>query len=163
MGRVAAPHGVRGAVKVLPLSADPASLLEFREWWVRARRGDGWTAYRVRTSRMQAGMIVGEFDGVETREAAGVLRGADVGVPREWLPALAGDEYYQADLAGMTVVNRAGETLGTVSGFVESGAHPIMRVAGPEGDERLIPWVAQFVLHVDVAARCIDVDWSRDY
>jgi len=163
MGRVAAPHGVRGAVKVLPLSANPASLLEFREWWVRPSRGDGWTVYRVRTSRMHAGTIVGEFDGVDTRDAAGALRGAEVGVPRDSLPGLAGGEYYQADLAGMTVVNRAGETLGAVAGFVDSGAHPIVRVVDAEGAERLIPWVTRFVLHVDVAARRIDVDWARDY
>jgi 16S rRNA processing protein RimM len=163
MGRVAAPHGVRGAVKVLPLSANPASLLEFREWWMRPSRSNGWAVYRVRTSRMQAGMIVGEFEGVETRDAAGALRGADVGVPREALPGLAAGEHYQADLAGMTVVNRAGETLGAVAGFVESGAHPIVRVVDAAGLERLIPWVAQFVLQVDVAARRIDVDWAQDY
>ena len=79
------------------------------------------------------------------------------------LPALAEDEYYQADLVGMTVVNRDGEVLGAVVDFVESGAHPIVRVAGQDGGERLIPWVAQYIDRVDVAARRIDVDWPADY
>ena len=163
MGRVAAPHGVRGAIRVQPMSADPASLLDFAQWWLRVPRAGGWTPYRVRWSRMQAGTIVGEVETVASRDAAASLRGADVGVPRDLLPGLAADEYYQADLVGMTVVNRAGELLGSVAGFVESGAHPIVRVAAADGSERLIPWVPQFVERVDAAAHRIDVDWAPDY
>jgi 16S rRNA processing protein RimM len=100
---------------------------------------------------------------VTTRDAAGALRGASIGVPHELLPALAADEHYQADLVGMVVVNRGGDVLGTVVDFVESGAHPIVRVARAEGGERLIPWIEQFIDRVDVAARRIDVDWPVDY
>jgi 16S rRNA processing protein RimM len=63
----------------------------------------------------------------------------------------------------MTVVNRAGDLLGSVVDFVESGAHPIVRVAGQDGSERLIPWIDQYVDRVDVAAKRIDVDWPVDY
>jgi 16S rRNA processing protein RimM len=163
MGRVAAPHGVRGAFKVQPLSEDPASLLDFPRWWVRARDTDAWRPYNVTSSRGHSGAIVAELDGVATRDAAGGLRGASVGVPQDQLPALAEDEHYQADLVGMTVVNRAGDLLGSVVDFVESGAHPIVRVAGQDGSERLIPWIDQYVDRVDVAAKRIDVDWPVDY
>ena len=163
MGRVASPHGVRGALKVQPLSADPASLLGFSQWWLRDPDAIAWTPYRVAASRLQSGMIVAELEGLASREAAGVLRGAEIGVPRVALPALAPDEYYRSDLVGMTVVNRSGEVLGPVSDFVESGAHPILRIARESGGERLIPWVAQYVDGVDVAARRIEVDWPADY
>jgi 16S rRNA processing protein RimM len=163
MGRVTAPHGVRGVIKVQPLSANPASLLDFPQWWLRARDAAAWTPYRVGARRLQSGMIVGELDGVASREAAAAFRGALVGVPRESLPGLADDEYYRTDLIGMTVVNRSGELLGHVVDFVESGAHPILRVARSDGGDRLIPWVPQYIDRVDVAAQRIDVDWSMDY
>lgn len=163
MGRVAAPHGVRGAFKVQPLSEDPESLLDFPRWWVRARDADAWRPYKVTSSRVHSGAIVAELDGVATRDAAGGLRGASIGVPQDQLPALADDEHYQADLVGMTVVNRAGDVLGSVVDFVESGAHPIVRVAGQDGSERLIPWIDRYVDRVDVAAKRIDVDWPVDY
>ena len=164
MGRIAAPHGVRGAIKVQPHSADPSALLAHPQWWVRPHvaRGD-WVPYRVLEGRPQAGLLVATLEGVASREAAGALRGADVGLPRDWLPALADDEHYQADLVGMAVVNRSGERLGKVSGFAESGAHPIVRVTADDGAQRLIPWVAQYVDRVDVEARRIDVDWPADY
>jgi 16S rRNA processing protein RimM len=63
----------------------------------------------------------------------------------------------------MSVVNREGATLGAVVGFLESGAHPIVRVTGAAGFERLIPWVAQYVIGVDAAARRIDVDWPLEF
>lgn len=163
MGRVAAAHGVRGGIKVIPLSAEPAALLDFSTWWFRARDEAPWVPQRVVESRMQSGAIVAVIDGVTTRDAAGGLRGASVGIPRESLPAPAADEYYRSDLAGMAVVNRSGEVLGTVLDFVDSGAHPIVRVAAPDGRERLIPWVAHVVDGVDVDARRIDVDWDADY
>jgi 16S rRNA processing protein RimM len=163
MGRIAAPHGVRGAFRVQPLSEDPASLLAFPQWWIRSSDAAAWKSYQVASSRIHSGSIVAELAGVTTRDAAGALRGASIGVPHELLPALAADEHYQADLVGMAVVNRGGEVLGTVVDFVESGAHPIVRVARAEGGERLIPWIEQFIDRVDVAARRIDVDWPVDY
>jgi 16S rRNA processing protein RimM len=161
MGRVGAPHGVRGAFRVRPECADPASLLDHREWLLRARDG-AWTGHRVRDVRPQGDALVAQLEGVESREAAGALRGAEIGVPRESLPPLAEDEHYQADLVGLAVVNREGVALGTLSDFVESGAHPIARVIDGNGVERLIPWVPQHVDQVDVAARRIDVDWPAD-
>jgi 16S rRNA processing protein RimM len=163
MGRVAAAYGVRGALKVQPLSADPATLTRFDEWWLRMHDGNPWQTHRVRSSRLQSGMVIAELDGIGSREAAGGLRGATVGVPRQALPELAEDEHYRADLIGMAVVNRAGERLGDVVGFLDSGAHPIVRVARAGAPERLIPWVARHVDRVDTQARRIDVDWAEDF
>ena len=163
MGRVAAPHGVRGAIKVSPLSEDPAALLGFSQWWMRRHEQDVWVPHRIVESRMQSGAIVAALEGVTTRDDAGRLRGASVGIPRESLPAPGDHEYYRSDLVGMQVMNRSGDVLGTVLDFVDSGAHPIVRVAARDGRERLIPWVAQYVDGVDVDGRRIDVDWPADY
>jgi ribosomal 30S subunit maturation factor RimM len=63
----------------------------------------------------------------------------------------------------MAVVNRAGKRLGDVVGFIDTGAHPIVRVAEAGAPERLIPWVPRYVDRVDAQARRIDVDWAEDY
>ena len=161
MGRAGAPHGVRGAIRVRPESADPDALLAYGEWLLRPR-GGSWSAHRVRGARGHGDGLVVELEGIESREAAGAWRGAEIGVPRESLPALAEDEYYQADLVGVSVVNREGVALGKLREFVESGAHPIARVIGDDDVERLIPWVAHCIDRVDIAARRIDVDWPAD-
>jgi len=61
MGRVGAPHGVRGAFRVRPECADPASLLEHREWLLRVRDG-AWTRHPVRDVRPQGDALVAQLD-----------------------------------------------------------------------------------------------------
>jgi len=161
MGRVGAPHGVHGGFKVRPASADRASLAAYAEWLLRGRSGI-WTEHRVRGVREQGDGLVAQLEGIESRDAAGALRGAEIGVPRESLPAPAADEYYQVDLIGMAVVNREEVALGALADFVDSGAHPIARVIGDGGVERLIPWVPIYIDGVDMNARRIDVDWPAD-
>jgi len=161
MGRIAAPHGVRGAMKVKPVSEDPSTLLAYDEWWLRTAAG-AWSARRVRQVREQGTMLVAELAGVESRDDAAALRGLEVGVPRASLPDPGEGAHYQADLAGMRVVNREGVVLGVLENFIESGAHPIARVVDDAGGDRLIPWVEAYVDAVDVDARRIDVDWPKD-
>jgi len=164
MGRIAAPYGVRGAIKVQPLSADPAALLDHRQWWLRTRaQPSQWQPRSVQSARMQGAALVAQVDGVDTRESAAALRGAEIGIPRDDLPELPPGEYYQGDLVGMAVENRDGVALGRVAGFAESGAHPLLQVMDEAGVERLIPWVGQYVIQVDVDAGRIDVDWPADY
>ncbi|HMA31475.1 MAG TPA: ribosome maturation factor RimM, partial [Casimicrobiaceae bacterium] len=113
MGRVAAPYGVRGAIKVQPLSTDPASLLDHRQWWLRTRAPQAqWQPRAVRSARMHGAALVAQVDGIDTREAAAALRGAEVGIPRDDLPELLPGEYYQDDLVGLRVENREGVGLG---------------------------------------------------
>jgi 16S rRNA processing protein RimM len=161
MGRVAAPHGVRGALKIKPLSAAPDALLHYKTWWLRLRDGD-FAAYRVRSAREHGDSLVAELAGLESREAAFALRGAEIAVPREALPQPGNDEYYQGDLIGIHVVNREGVELGLLQDFVESGAHPIARVVDAAGVERLIPWVDAYIDGVDAAERRMDVDWPAE-
>ena len=164
MGRVAAPYGVRGAIKVQPLSTDPASLLDHRRWWLRLRAMQGlWQPRAVQSARMHGAALVAQVEGIDTREAAAALRGAEVGIRRQDLPEPAAGEYYRSDLVGMAVANRERIALGRVVGFAESGAHPLLQVMDDAGVERLIPWVGQYVIQVDVDAGRIDVDWPADY
>jgi len=60
------------------------------------------------------------------------------------------------------VINREGEALGEVSGLLSTGAHEVLRVQDGE-DERLIPFVAAYILEVDEEARRITVDWDKDW
>jgi 16S rRNA processing protein RimM len=161
MGRVGAPHGVRGMVRVQPLSEDPLALTRHETWRLR-RRGGEWRDYRVRVARAHGAALIAALEGVDTRDDALALRGVEVGIDRSRLPALDANELYWADLEGLAVVNRDGVALGRVIGLMDNGAHAILRVQDGAAPERLIPWVPAHVDAVDVAARRIDVDWPAD-
>jgi 16S rRNA processing protein RimM len=166
MGRVLAPFGVHGWLKLRPLSAAPDALLGHERWWFQRGPGVAWEARAALESKLHSDSLVARVEGIDSREAAMAWRGALVGVPRADLPAAATGEVYLADLVGLDVVNREGDALGVVAAVDDFGAHPVLRVrAGPAGGgrERLIPFVGAHVDDVDLASRRISVDWGSDY
>lgn len=167
MGRVAAPYGVHGCVRIHCYCASPQTLLDQEQWWLRPLQSQAWQVTGHGDARIHGAAVLARFAGVDDRDAAERLRGTEVGVARSMLPALATDEYYWADLVGLDVVNREGVALGQVTDIAEFGAHPVLRVrapAAPAGSsERLIPLIGAFVDRVDLTARRIDVDWQPDY
>jgi 16S rRNA processing protein RimM len=173
MGRIESPYGIKGWLNIVPYSASPTALLDYREWRI-GNVGDGdpetapaaWRAVDVLEARAQGDHLVAHLAGCEDREQAERLKKWEIAVPRSWLPALAENEFYWADLVGLDVVNAQGEKLGVVSGLFSNGVQDVLRVAdGTPGAarERLIPYVAQYVQGVDLAARVIRVDWQRDW
>jgi 16S rRNA processing protein RimM len=181
MGRVIAPYGVKGWVKIHAYTDDPATLLDHASWWIRPRpgsnevkgrvegaAGSAWREYAVEAAKEHGASLVAQLAGVSDREAAAALKGADIGVLRATLPAAAANEIYYSDLVGLAVRNRQGVNLGRVSKVQDFGAHPVLCVTmdateGVAAVERMIPFVAVYVDAVDVAGSRIDVDWQLDY
>jgi len=160
MGRVAAPFGVQGWVKVEPWSAEPASLCKFPAWWVG--KADDLHRVAVVECRQHGAIVIARFEGCGNRDQAGAFRGKEVAVPREELPQTAQNEFYLADLVGLEVVNAKGERLGKLTGFLENGVQPVMRV-GYDGGERLVPFVVPVVRGVNPAAGVVEVEWEADW
>ncbi len=74
MGRIAAPFGVKGWVKVQPFTAAAKNLLGYPRWWVQ--RGDEWQEYEVAEARAQLEMVVARLAGCEDRDAAAGIQGS---------------------------------------------------------------------------------------
>lgn len=164
MGRIAAPYGVKGWLKVVPLTSAPQTLLAHAQWWLRRHDGDGpWQRRQLHQGKQHGAVLLVQLSELADREAAALLAGWDVGVPRATLPAAADGEIYWSDLVGLAVTNRQGVPLGKVVEVQEFGAHPVLRVEGGDGVQRLIPFVAAYVEAVDVGTGRIDVDWQPDY
>lgn len=159
MGRIAAPFGVKGWVKVQPYSEDPGALMDFESW--RVGRGETQAHFAVEAVQDHGAALVAKLAGIDDRDAAYALRGQEVSVARGALPAPEEDEYYWSDLIGLTAVNREGVELGKVDSLMETGAHDVLVVKGKR--EHLIPFVAAFVGRVDLDGGTIEVDWGEDY
>jgi len=161
MGRIVAPYGLKGWVRIEPYSAVPDSLRAYSSWWV-GRNGE-WRETKVAESVLQHGAsLVARFEGCIERDAALSLKGSEVAVKREALPQNSANEFYWADLVGLKVVNLKEDALGVVAGLFENGAHPVMRVVAGE-TERLLPFIEQVVRQVDLAQGRICVEWELDW
>lgn len=159
MGRVVAPYGIYGWVKVQPHTELPDGLLDYPEWWLG--RAGQWQQYEVESGRMHGAVLLAKFKGVNDRDAAFTLKGRQVAVPRTLLPEPDEDEYYWTDLIGLRVTNLQGVDFGEVVNLLETGANDVMVVKGER--ERLIPFIGQVVLEVNLEAGTMQVDWDAEF
>jgi len=159
MGRIAAPYGIKGWIKVQPFTDSPHGLLQYAAWQVG---GEGhWQERVVESAKPHGVSVLAKFEGIDGREAAALLRGQRIAVSRDVFPVAAKNEYYWADLIGLQVVNAAGVILGTVSRLFETGANDVMVVDGDR--ERLVPFIGSVIRKVDIPGGIIQVDWEADY
>jgi len=159
MGRVAAPFGIKGWVKVQPFSEDPGTLMDFESW--RIGRGEQQVHFTVEAIQDHSNTLVAKLVGIDDRDSAYALRGQEISVARSELPPPEENEYYWSDLIGLKAVNREGIELGRVDSLLETGAQDVLVVKGKR--EHLIPFVSAYVGKVDLAAGQIEVDWGEDY
>lgn len=155
VGAVAGAYGVRGEVRVKPFTEDPAAIASYGP----VETEDGGRRFDVSLTRPLKGGYAARLSGVATREAAEALKGTRLYAPRAALPDLEEDEYYHADLIGMTVVALDGTELGVVKALQNYGAGDFLEVAAPgRKAPALLPFTLDATPHVDLTARQIVAD-----
>lgn len=160
LGRVGAPHGVQGWVKVTSYT-DPVAGIASYPRWTLVRNGRPLAEVEVLDSKRAGQAVAVRLAGIDTRDAAQALTGAEVQVDRSELPTTAPGEHYLHDLGGLEAVNLDGVPLGRVEGFMDLPAHPVA-VLRDGRRERLIPLVRERLIAVDHAAGRITFDWHPD-
>jgi 16S rRNA processing protein RimM len=158
LGRVGAPFGVQGWVKVFSYTDPPEGIVSYPAWdIVRGTEIRRMTV--LESKRAGQGMAV-RLEGIDSREAAQMLSGAEVQLDRSELPAPEAGTYYWHDLVGLAASNRDGQALGRVEEILEFPAHPVLVLRGDR--ERLVPLVPERLVAVDLAAGTVTVDWHPD-
>lgn len=165
LGKIIAPYGVRGAVKVFPFADDPLVWSKLPQWWLGQENTppENWQPMVLRRCRQQKGLLIAELGALHDRDAAEALKESLVGAPRSALPPTEKGEYYWGDLIGLEVINAAGQALGRVLGLIETPGNAVLRIGENGGKERLLPFVEAVVLDVDLLAQRLRVDWEADW
>ena len=174
VGRILDAWGLKGWFKVLPHSASPEALFSSKRWYLQANeRGPspfvGTVLTRIREAKEHADTVVACPLETIDRDIAQSLKGARIFVPRSSFPTPQEDEYYWVDLIGLSVLNREGVALGTVTELLSTGPQTVLVLHQTHPDdptkpiERMIPFVSAYVDRVDIAAKLISVDWQADY
>jgi len=159
LGRIVAAHGVRGWLKVQSYTEPPEGLLEYGHWLLR-EQGLPPRPVRVVASEFDGHWMRVSLEGIADRDAAELLRGAEIEVERAQLPPTGEREHYREDLIGFAVRNLEGVAMGAVTHFVDAPAGAVMVVKGEREH-----WVLATPTHlkkVRMAEREIDVDWPAD-
>lgn len=159
VGKLGGPHGVRGWIKVLSYTDPRDNLFEYTPWQIESN--SQWRGYDVESARPQGKGWVVKLKDVDDRDAALQLMHGRVAVREDQLPELEEGEYYWRELLGLDVVTTQGQALGTISKMLETGANDVLVVRGDR--ERLLPYIDDVVLKVDLDSGTMHVDWDPEF
>ena len=169
MGHIIGPHGIQGCIKVAHYTEKITMLLDYPTWWLSSNNKTGvWYEIAVKSYFIHTDRLVVLLGDITNRTEAAKLKGAQIAILKSQLPVLPenGDAgYYWVDLVGSQVVNIQNEVLGQVVGLLETGANDVLRVkdATKDNKERLVPFINQVIVQVDLKGKKILVDWGLDY
>jgi 16S rRNA processing protein RimM len=158
LGRIAGAHGIRGEVLIKTFTAAPEDIGAYGPLSDVA----GARAFRIAHARSTQKGVVARIEGVSDRNAAEALRGVDLYIARERLPAAPEGEFYHVDLVGLDAVDPQGNAVGEIVAAHNFGAGDLLevRLIG-SGKTELLPFTDAVVPEVDLVARRVVVVLPR--
>lgn len=154
VGAIAGAFGVRGEVRLKSFCTQPEAIAAYAPLYTE----DGSRSFTVRLGNAIPNGMSARLGGVTTREEAEALRGVRLFADRDKLPSLPDDEFYHADLIGLTVLDTGGTVIGRVSSVQNHGAGDLLEIQRKGKGNALLPFTVAMVPTVDVAAGRIIAD-----
>ncbi len=141
-GQIVSTHGVQGEVKILPWADAPEFLLDFDTFYLNGK------PYEVVSSRVHKTCVLAKLRGVDTPEAAILLRGQTVSIDRSGVKLPEGTVFI-ADLIGCRVLDEAGEEIGKIKDVLTMPSSDVYVIEGARS--YMIPAVKEFIREIDAA------------
>ena len=148
VGAITQTHGIRGEVKVFPMTDDVSRFKNMKELILDT--GKEQIVLEVTSARPQKNLVILKFKGIDNINDVEKYRKKSLYVTRENAVKLKKDEYFIADLIGMKVSTDEGEELGTLSDVMQTGANDVYVISMTDGEEVLIPAIRDCIRDVDV-------------
>ena len=160
VGRFGRPQGLQSLVRVVSFTDPVENILAYTPWCVNIH-GE-WRPIDVISVEKHTRFILVQIEGYQQREDIVKLTNCEIGIKRDQLPTLAGNDYYWHDLIGMQVFNTDDVLLGTITEIMATGSNDVLVIAGEK--RHLVPYIQdEFVLRIDMPNKVIVVNWDADF
>ena len=160
IGKIVAPHGVRGDIRILPLTEKPDLFLDLEYLLL-----EGGKKLTVKNARFQKRMILVTTKEITSMNEAELLRDKNIYIKAEDLPELEEDEFYVADLVGIPVYDLEGNQIGTFKDSLSTGSNDVYIIAVPGAKDILVPALKEYFKEINLAEKRIVVklpEWTDE-
>jgi 16S rRNA processing protein RimM len=160
IGKIVAPHGVRGDIRILPLTEKPGLFLDLEYLLL-----EGGKKLTVKNARFQKRMILVTTKEITSMNEAELLRDKNIYIKAEDLPELEDDEFYVADLVGIPVYDLEGNQIGTFKDSLSTGSNDVYIIAVPGAKDILVPALKEYFKEINLAEKRIVVklpEWTDE-
>jgi 16S rRNA processing protein RimM len=151
VGAITQTHGIKGEVKVFPLTDDISRFKNMKNLLLDAGK-EGYKTLEVESVRQQKNIVILKFKGIDNINDIEKYKGHGLFVTKENRVALKKDEYFIADLIGVKVyLDTDKDTVfGTISDVLQTGANDVYEIEMADGKSVLVPAIKDCILDVDV-------------
>ena len=148
VGAITQTHGIRGEVKVFPMTDDVSLFKNMKELILDT--GKEQIVLEVTSARPQKNLVILKFKGIDNINDVEKYKGCGLFVTKENRVKCKKDEYFIADLIGLRAIDEEGEAFGTISDVIQTGANDVYVVTTKQGEEVMIPAIKDCILEVSV-------------
>ena len=152
IGKIVAPHGVRGEFRIMPLSDQPERYKDLKTVTL-----DNGQVLHVEAIRQHKNVFLMKTREIQTMDEAELLRGRSIVLTRDELPPLPEGQFYVRDIIGFAVVTPEGTPVGTLKDVITPGSTDVYVIAPPEGEDILVAAIAENIKKIDWAQKQIVV------
>lgn len=152
IGQIVNVHGIKGGVKIKPALNNPMTICDLGP----LTDSKGQRLFDLTSCHMNRDCVVVTLKGIDNRSAADALKGVELYVSRDVLPAASDDEFYYCDLVGMSVFEN-GILFGTVQSVENYGAGDILQIKTVSGKAIDFAFTEATFPHVDIAEGKIEI------
>lgn len=153
IGIITGTHGLKGEVKVYPTTDDKERFLELSDALIST--GKELLEVKVEYCKFFKKFVFVKFEGYDDINDVEQYKRCPLMVTRENAVPLSEDEYYVADLIGLTIVDESGITIGELENVIATGANDVYEVKTPDGGHVLLPAIKECILDVDTEEKII--------
>lgn len=150
VGAIASVHGIKGELKVFPTTDEPEKFKKLKTVWLNTGKEE--REIGLQSVKFFKKMVIVKFEGIDSPEDAYRYRGATLWIPRKAAVPLQKNEYYRADLIGLSVFTESGEELGMLTDVLETGANDVYEITLTDKRTVLFPAIRDCVKEVDPEA-----------
>lgn len=154
VGQIVNIHGLKGEVKVYPLTDYPQRFDEISEIYIE----DSSQKRKILSAKYHKNMAILKIEGINSVEEAEKMRESFLFIDRDNTRELEEDEHLITDLIGLTVEDTKGKFIGTLQEIIPYSANDVYVIKSPSGKEHLIPGLKRFIPIIDVENGKIIVD-----
>ena len=148
VGIITGTHGLKGEVKVFPTTDDKERFLDLED--VLLDTGSELLELKVEYCKINKKFVFVKFEGLDDINEVEKYKRCPLLVTRENAVELEEDEYFVADLLGLTIVDDSGVTVGKLENVISTGANDVYEVLTEDGGRILLPAIKECILDVDM-------------
>lgn len=150
IGKITGAHGVRGELKVYPLTDDARRFIKLKGCFICGQNFEKPEAKVCQAARLDRGNVLIKFEGLTDRDQAELIKGRFIAVSRENAVKLKEGSYFIVDLKGLKLIDDDLGDLGTVIDCFETGPQFTLEVKRNKKKNLMVPFVKVYCYEVDI-------------